>query len=92
MRRTERLDLGPLAAQLVHLLAEAIAHLVELGRQAGDLVVAANRDPAREVALTEALGRLEHLPDLPAQRAHDEGDRRQRDEEEHEQGDRERRA
>ena len=41
------LDLDPLAAQLVHLLAEPVAHPVELARQAGHLVVAADRDLAR---------------------------------------------
>ena len=44
------LDLQPLAAQLVHLVGEAVAHLVELARQSRQLIVAADRDLAGEVA------------------------------------------
>ncbi len=39
------IDFDALAAKLIHLLAEAIAHLVELGCETGDLVVATNRKP-----------------------------------------------
>ena len=41
------LDLDPLAAQLVHLLGEPVAHLVELARQPRHLVVAGDRHPWR---------------------------------------------
>ena len=78
------LDLQSLTAQLVHLLAEPLTHLVELVRESRHLVVAGNRtfwekspEPIRRAA-------REHLANVALQGAHDrqhrdDGDRDERD-------------
>ena len=80
------LDLRPLAAKLVHLLAEATAHLVELARQARHLVRSLHRNLAAEVALADPPRGAEHLGHLPLQSAPQQDDEDQSDREEGHQG------
>ena len=54
------IDLDLLAAQLLHLGGQPVAHLVELARQTRHLVVADNRHLAAEVALADPPRGLEH--------------------------------
>ena len=79
-------DLHLLAAQLLHLGAEAVAHLVELARQARHLVVSEHRYLATEVALADPSRRVKHRPHLAAEHAQKHGHEDHGNGEEHHEG------
>jgi hypothetical protein len=82
------LDLDPLAAKLIHLLAQPVAHLVELVREPGHLVAAAHGNRAGEVALADPPRGGEHVADVALERPQRGRHREQGDREEGEQRDR----
>jgi hypothetical protein len=80
------IDLHLLAAQLLHLRAQPVAHLVELARQPRHLVAAHDGHLAAEVALPDPPRGIEHRLRLAAERAQEHRHEDERDGEEHREG------
>lgn len=86
-------DLLALAVQLLHLVAELVAHPVELPGEAGDLVVALDRHRPAEVARSDPPGGGRHRGHLPAQdpqREQHEQQRQGKERHQHDHGERSR--
>ena len=67
IRLHRTIDLDLLAAKLVHLSPEAVAHLVELARQPRHLVLPHDRHLVAEVPLADPPRRVQHRAHLPAE-------------------------